>query len=109
MRMGTSRFAGLSLLCALLVSAPAAAQGKKSKAKPAAALTESDSGDKGGKEKTSSEPEDAPAAPGGMCISPDAPRTIAECPANMGKAKGKISGAPDSKLRQSKRKVEQPK
>ena len=113
MRMGTSRFASLTLLCALLVSAPAAAQGKKSKAKakPAAALSESDAGDKGGKkEKISSEPEDEPvAASGGMCIGSGVPAAIAECPANMGKAKGKIAGAPDSKLRQSKRKVEQPK
>lgn len=114
MRMGTSRFASLTLLCALLVSAPVSAQGKKSKAKPAAALSESDSGDNkksSKKEKVSSEPEDAPAASasGGMCISPEAPRMIAECPANMGKAKGKIAGAPESKLRQSKRKVEEPK
>jgi tetratricopeptide (TPR) repeat protein len=111
MRMGTSRFASLTLLCAaLLMSAPVAAQGKKAKGKAAkpAELTAADSAE----EKNSSEPEDGPvaAAPsGGMCIAAETPRAITECPANMGKAKGKIAGAPESKLRQSKRKVEQPK
>lgn len=97
MRMGTSRFACLTVLCALLASAPAAAQSKKSKTSAASASSEN----------LSSEP--AASGAGGMCIAPNVPRTISECPANLGKAKSKIAGAPDSKLRQSKRKVEQPK
>ena len=86
--MGTSRFASLTLVCALLVSAPVAAQGKKTKPRSTA-----DSG-----QKNSSQPEDAPADNGGMCISPDAPRTVGECPSNMGKAKGKIAGPDPSAI-----------
>ncbi len=44
---------------------------------------------------------------GGMCIGADAPKRVAACGEGLGTAKGKGSGAPQSRLRQSKRKVEE--
>lgn len=92
----------LAVLCAFAVVLPAAAQKKtptKKKDKPPAAAAEA----------SSAKAADAGEAAGGMCIAPDAPKEVSGCPSNMGKAKGKIAGAPKSQLRQSKRKVEQPK
>lgn len=75
----------VGLLGALALIAPAMARADNAAAKPAAA------------------------ASGGMCISPDAPKRVAVCGAGLGKAKGKSSGAPASRLHQSKRKIEAPK
>jgi tetratricopeptide (TPR) repeat protein len=47
--------------------------------------------------------------PAGMCVSPDAPKRVAACPANSPKAGKAGGGGPSSKLHESKRKVEQPK
>ena len=47
--------------------------------------------------------------PEGMCISPDAPQRVAECPSNAPKNAKTGTGGPSSKLQEAKRKVEQPK
>jgi tetratricopeptide (TPR) repeat protein len=92
------------VVCLLAASAPAAAQQKKAAPAKASATSTKTS-------KSSSAPgsTDLGGASGGMCIAPEAPKEVASCPANLGKAKHKIAGAPTSQLRQAKRKVEQPK
>lgn len=113
MRMKSPRFASLAftLLCSLLVVTPALAQKSKKKTDN---LDAADSGEASTEKKSKKLPpsksaDDAGPAAGGMCIAPGTPKQISECPSNMGKATGKISGAPESRLRESKRKVEQPK
>jgi tetratricopeptide (TPR) repeat protein len=44
-----------------------------------------------------------------MCVSPDAPQRVAECPSNTPKGGKGAAGAPSSKLQEAKRKTEQPK
>src|SRR6188472_1453949 len=92
-----------AIVCLLLAS-PAAAQQKKSAPAKAAGGAKP-----AGKSSSGPTSTDLGGASGGMCISPEAPKEVSSCPANMGKAKHKIAGAPTSQLRQSKRKVEQPK
>ena len=89
MGMGRIRLASLVFLCTTVLAAPALAQKKKNKS----------GGDDAG----------AASASGGMCIDPGAPKRVMACDGSLGKAKGKMRGAPKSRLRASKRKIEKPK
>jgi tetratricopeptide (TPR) repeat protein len=83
------RVFSLAVLCSLMLGAPALAQ-KKSK---------SGADDAGGG-----------ASSAGMCVDPGAPKRVASCGQNIGKSKKKKSvGAPKSRLRAAKRKIEKPK
>ena len=108
---------GACALLAVAVQSTAAAP-KKGKGKPAAKAEEAaasdesaDSGSSGGDAGSSSGASSAKVAapPGGMCIAPETPKAVSSCPSNLGKAKGKIAGTPQSNLRAAKRKVEMPK
>jgi hypothetical protein len=88
--MARIRFS-LAVLCALAVVTPAFAQKKKAKqpaAEPEPAAATESCGDDAD--------ETASSATGGVCIAPDASKAVSTCPSNMGKAKGKIAGAPKS-------------
>lgn len=97
-------------LCSLSYTESSSAQskGKKSKSSKAASAqttsAQEPASSSAGKTLASTAP-----PPEGMCVSPDAPNRVSECPSNAPKpSKGKV-GAPSSKLQEAKRKVEQPK
>jgi tetratricopeptide (TPR) repeat protein len=105
--MGRIRFS-IAILCVLAaVGTPLAAQKKKSDSGKATTGQPAKGGSKGGKGGATKS--DLGGASGGICIAPEAPKAVTECPSNMGKAKGKIAGAPKSQLHQAKRKIEMPK
>ena len=96
MRMGRIRVSSAVVACSLVLSVLVHAQGKSTKSKNT-------------KSSKSTTQASASSVDGGMCLAPETPKLVSECPANLGKAKGRIGGAPESKLRQSKRKLEKPK
>src|SRR5262245_359280 len=80
---------------------------KKSSAAAAAPAASSEPAPKPSKTLASSAKNTPP--PEGMCISPDAPQRVSECPSNAPKNAKTGAGGPSSKLQEAKRKVEQPK
>ncbi len=106
--MARIRFS-IAILCALAVGVPAIAQRAGKKTSSGKAGSSASAGKKGGGKASSVSSADMGGASGGVCIAPEATKTVTECPSNLGKAKHKMSGAPKSELRQAKRKVEQPK
>jgi tetratricopeptide (TPR) repeat protein len=110
----------LALVCALALGISGAdAQKKKSRSakskanKSAAAASStvpSSSASKGSAGKSAPEPRPTmDHAAAGMCIAPTVGPAVASCSAELGKGHGGGGGTPKSQLRQSKRKVEEPK
>jgi tetratricopeptide (TPR) repeat protein len=114
MQKPISIFLAASLCLGAVSSADAQSKGKKGKkasAAAAAAETERSSPSTAaagsGKSLVSSAKLAPP--PDGMCVSPDAPQRVSECPSNSPKPGKGAAGSPSSKLQEAKRKVEQPK